>query len=155
MRFYLISLAIVALAGVSHAAVIPGLAARHGSSAGASGSSDVCACISGAVKVSGTDYGSLSTSTTLAPLTAGLEIGGKVGLIASLTGMINASSGKKTCTYPANSIPACSSKNLCGYSCNSGFIASGLLCLAADLVGEVGAVVSGTLSRTLSGGIHI
>ncbi|KAJ7449168.1 hypothetical protein FB451DRAFT_1410906 [Mycena latifolia] len=132
MRFStpLVSLAVVALQliGVAHAAVIPGLVARTGSSASECGSADVCACIFGAVKVSGTDWGSLSIPFT-------------TGLIVSLTGMINATGHKKSCILPKNSKSNCWRKDLCDFTCNSGFIALGAICAAENLAKRIAASI--------------
>ncbi|KAJ6612518.1 hypothetical protein B0H10DRAFT_291519 [Mycena sp. CBHHK59/15] len=138
MRFSsgLASLTIFALASLSHAAVIEGLVPRVTTTTAVA--TTVCACISGEVKVRGVNCGSLETElctcislleqvvaqTTRTPLLTGIRIGGYADVVASLQDKINqcGPKDKSSCTHPENSTPSCSRLNLCGYTCNSGYV---------------------------------
>ncbi|KAJ6509854.1 hypothetical protein DFH09DRAFT_1100576 [Mycena vulgaris] len=167
MRFAsaLASLTILGLNHISHAAVI-----LPRTSVEVAAAATVCACISGTITIGSTNCGSIGQSeelctcvsvladvvatTNLLPLKAALTLGGKAQLITSLTSKINScgSDDKKTCTHPANSTPACSRKDLCGFTCNSGYKVSGSSCVAETTTVAVsaGATVCGCISGAIA-----
>ncbi|KAJ6509858.1 hypothetical protein DFH09DRAFT_1333969 [Mycena vulgaris] len=164
MRFSsaLASLTVMVLAHISHAAVCLPPTGVEGF-----GAPTVCACISGMIIIGGTNCGSLGQSqelwtcislladvvatTNLLPLKIALTLGGKAKLITSPTAKINSSDDKKTCTYPANSTPACSRKDLCGFTCNSGYKVSGSSCFKETTTVAVadGATVCGCITGAI------
>ncbi|KAJ6509818.1 hypothetical protein DFH09DRAFT_1333931 [Mycena vulgaris] len=161
--FALASLTVMVLAHISHAAVCLPPAGVDGS-----GAPTVCACISGMITIGGTNCGSLGqsqelctcislladvvTTTSLLPLKIALTLGGKAKLITSLTAKINSSDDKKTCTHPANSTPACLRKDLCGFTCNSGYKVSGSSCVKETTTVAVadGATVCGCITGAIA-----
>ncbi|KAJ7488305.1 hypothetical protein FB451DRAFT_1391250 [Mycena latifolia] len=134
MRFTSSSLALtlISLATISHAAVIDGLVPRTTPT-----HNTVCACISGALTVSGRNCGTLAselctctsvlselvTHSTRAPIREGRSYGGHDKTVTALKDKIKGcgDKDKKTCTHPENSVPSCSRKDLCGYKCKTGY----------------------------------
>jgi len=46
---------------------------------------------------------------------------GQAEVITLVTQMIETSNSEQTCTYPDNSVPACTMQNVCGFTCTNGF----------------------------------
>ncbi|KAJ7636628.1 hypothetical protein FB45DRAFT_448352 [Roridomyces roridus] len=136
-------------------------------------SSTVCACVSGAFSVRGKSCGSFGisggdelctcisvldtfvTSTTLSPIKLGLSIASSADVVLSLTDKINTGSHKSTCSHPDNSTPACTSSNICGFTCKAGFTKSGNSCVAIPPPTTVDVSVSTTVCACISGTITL
>ncbi|KAJ7101912.1 hypothetical protein C8R44DRAFT_887707 [Mycena epipterygia] len=96
-------------------------------------------------------------TTSLLPLQTALTLGGKAGLITSLTNKINGygANDKKTCTHPANSAPACSRQDLCSFTCNSGYTLSGGSCVQNQAAATVAVSASADVCACISGSIEV
>ncbi|RPD65510.1 hypothetical protein L226DRAFT_609627 [Lentinus tigrinus ALCF2SS1-7] len=83
---------------------------------------DTCICLSG---LSAT-LSSLSSTASL------IDEFGLPGVEEVFSTYIASSSFAKACTYPPNSRPQCTRDNLCGFSCDPPFIASGDSCVCQN-----------------------
>ncbi|KAJ6576082.1 hypothetical protein DFH09DRAFT_372063 [Mycena vulgaris] len=139
MRFTISSLALLSLATLSRAAVVSDdLAARTYPTSTTGISATTCACISGNFQIGGHDCGTFQTelctcisilvnlvgTTSRAPLLEGRRYGGYDKTYNALKDKINncGKQDKQTCYHPENSSPNCSRKNLCGYTCDKGYV---------------------------------
>lgn len=73
---------------------------------------DVCLCISGIPDFLKVD----------AVAKTAVGIAGVAAVTAQLEAMINSAADHKTCSYPDNCTPVCSSGSPCGFNCKNGFV---------------------------------
>ncbi|KAJ3735562.1 hypothetical protein DFJ43DRAFT_1058320 [Lentinula guzmanii] len=100
--------------------------------------SQVCACISGDLRLDSFFGGRKVTAGTLgqsclcqsdvssfvsssSACKSGIEMVGLAIIEIIITEMITSCSNKQTCTFPEHSSPACTSSNKCGFTCGDGY----------------------------------